>query len=152
MRVDQVAVPDEGDWIDLPVEHRLAVFGDALDGAIFADQTAMGIEQDALLLPSGGQAREVFADEGADFLGGVGEVAVLHRQAVVAEADDVRAEVGDAGGLPHLGGWEGAGGEGDGAIDGDRRAEAGDPDVGAVLQPIVVGDMAKAGFAPVRSP
>ena len=86
----EIRVPDEIERIDARVEERAPRVGDLLNGAVLADQAAMRPEQQVLAL------RCLIGDVAEDLLHIVGRCSVCAvgaQQAVVAEADDVRAEI-----------------------------------------------------------
>jgi hypothetical protein len=58
-----VGAPDEGQRIDLLVQQLRPVFGQALHGRFLADQAAVGVQQDARLLPAAGDARDVLVED-----------------------------------------------------------------------------------------
>src|SRR5207244_3857767 len=92
-RAPRVAVPDERQRIDLGVEHRLAVVGDAMQRAILGDKPAVRVEKNPLLLPSGGDARNVALYDLADQLRRRPDVALRLQRAIVAEAYHVRPDL-----------------------------------------------------------
>jgi hypothetical protein len=68
----------------------ISVIGDTLDRGIFRHQTAVRVQQHALLLPALHGLAHVLADEVAHVVGGGAETAALAQPSVIAGAGDVR--------------------------------------------------------------
>jgi len=147
-----VAVPDEADRIDVRVQHHAAIVGHPLDRAALVDQAAVGVQQHVLFRPARHRPRHVHFEDLAQLGNRGAVVSARAKRAVVAQADDVRPQVGVRIGHRAAGG--------SGVRDRRRlalpqhhwRAQPRHPDVGGVGQPVVVADPAEAGQAPLVAP
>ena len=112
----------------------------------------MRVQQDARLVPALRHARNVVLEDAREFGLGAAVVAAGLQRAVVADAHDVRAQVGERvrvrlrgrGRMHRRDRFEPA--------QRDRRTQARHPRVAAVLEPVVVADAREALAAPARPP
>ena len=118
---------------------------------VFPHQPAVRVEQQPLLGPARRDAGQILGEERFHVGLRVAKSTVRAEEPVIAHADDVRPQIGEgivraraqAGKLPRF--LVGLGQD-------HGRAETANPDIGAVGEPVVVGDQGKAAFAPRFAP